>query len=92
VPQLIDPGANTLAFHCDFCDNSRTAEATVRQHVRHCKQGFWRRILCCLKVVFVVLGREKNNLAAKQWFYSTTCGERIKHGRKFVLHTKSSHI
>jgi len=32
-----------------------------------------------------MLGREKNNLAAKQWFYSTTCGEKIKHGRKFVL-------
>jgi len=29
VPQLIDPGENILAFHCDFCDTSRTAaEAT----------------------------------------------------------------
>jgi len=28
VPQLIDPGANILRFHCDFCDTSRTTEAT----------------------------------------------------------------
>ena len=28
VPQLIDPVANILAFHCYFCDTSRTTEAT----------------------------------------------------------------
>jgi len=28
VPQLIDPGENILPFHCDFCDTSRTAEAS----------------------------------------------------------------
>jgi len=33
-------------------------------------------------------GREKNDFAAKLWFYSTTCGQRPKHGRKFFPHTK----
>jgi len=28
VPQLNDPGVNTLAFRCDFCDTSGTTEAT----------------------------------------------------------------
>jgi len=28
VPELIDPGENILPFHCDFCDTSRTTEAT----------------------------------------------------------------
>jgi len=28
VPQLIDPGENILPFPCDFCDTSRTTEAT----------------------------------------------------------------
>ena len=48
----------------------------LRQHVRHISKVFWRHILCCLKSVFVKSSGEQNNLAAKQCFYSTTCGER----------------
>jgi len=33
VPQLIDPGENILAFHCDFSDTSRTAEATSTRKI-----------------------------------------------------------
>jgi len=41
LPLLIDsirtPGADILAFRRDFCE---PLKLRVRQHVRHCKQGF----------------------------------------------------
>jgi len=40
VPQLIDPGANKLAIHCDFCDTSRTAEATSTRKTLKIKSFF----------------------------------------------------
>ena len=54
APHLIGLGANTVAFRCYFCDtSSRTAEATST------RKTLWRRIVCCLKGVFVMSGREK---------------------------------
>ena len=90
VPRLIDLERRYWRFIAIFAIPREPLK--LRQHVRHISEVFWRHILCCLKGVFVMLGREKNNLAAKQLFYSTTCGERTKHGRKFVLHKKFNHI
>jgi len=60
APHLIGLGANTVAFRCYFCDtSSRTAEATST------RKTLWRRIVCCLKGVFVMSGREKKQPCCK---------------------------
>ena len=77
VPQLIEPGANMLPFHCDFCDTPRTAEATSRHKALQArvfdgmsfvvsKAYLWYRAgkkrSCCKTVVlFNDLWRENKN-------------------------------